>query len=343
LAEAIKGRLTNQKDEPLLRLMVLRNVDPGNTKVIYSGERSVEQLLKSAEAWTAAFRTVPPVRFRVPVGRGKPVLERGPRAIPPAALVPLSKTQFIRGGREKQEIIGNPFADALTVFWGSEQAAARAAGHWLRLFLRRRGEFLVGIGQARRLGLDAMKDFKKGPREALDTVSVLHVLLSKLDPPRPGAVYMNDIAYQFGQVLAAADTLHKGYCQDKRGGAVPPSLIGNSVLPMAQNNPHRALAALGRRWHVYSIWAKTKELPAKPTETMERKQRDRIYDIRNGIFAIRNVEPLARSLAESLPATADNDAFRAELLLGYMAGPPITKANDESESKDDVSSPDDAQ
>jgi hypothetical protein len=198
------------------------------------------------------------------------------------------------------------------------------------------------MGQAQRLGLDALKEFKNGAREVLDTVSVLHVLLSKLDPPHTGAVYMNNLAYQLGQVLAAADTLHKGYCQDKRGGAVPPNLIGNSVLPMAQNNPHRALAALGRRWHVYSIWAKTRELPAKPPEKMERKQRDSIYDIRNGVYALRNVESLAKSLAERLPTTAD-DAFRAELLLGYMAGPPVTKANDEPESNDDASSHDDAQ
>ena len=331
LAEAVRGRITNQQDESLLRVMVLRRVDPGNRKVIYSGEQSVARLLQAAEEWTAGFRLVPPVRLPVPVGRGKPPAQRMPGPIPPAALVPLSRSQFIRGGRERQDMIGGSYADALMVFWGSEPLARRAAGRWLRLLLPRRRELLAGIGQARIIGMEALKDFKNGAKESLDTISTFHVLLAKLG--RSGECYMNDTAYQFGQILAAADVLHRGYCQDRRGGAIPPNLIGNSVLPMAQTNPRRAAAALGRRWHVYSIWAKTTDVPGKPPESADPKSRQKIYDIRNAIFVLRNAAPLARSLEGRLPSTA-NDEFRAELLLGYMAGLPIPKVADPTSDND---------
>ena len=45
---------------------------------------------------------------------------------------------------------------------------------------------------------------------------------------------MQGTAFKLGQLLAAADIVHAGYCADVRGGAVPPALLGNQVFAMAQ-------------------------------------------------------------------------------------------------------------
>ncbi len=67
---------------------------------------------------------------------------------------------------------------------------------------------------------------------------------------------MFDAAFRLGQLLAAADVVHIGYCMDVRGGNVPPTLIGNAVFGLAGANPMRALSMLQGRWKPYDAWAK---------------------------------------------------------------------------------------
>jgi hypothetical protein len=185
---------------------------------------------------------------------------------------------------------------------------------------------LEGVGHAQGRGFDDLKEFDR--REALNTVTLLGLLLHKLGRTREE--YMKEVAYKLGRLLATADALHAGYNASERGGsALPPRLIGNAVLPLAQSDPTRALDVLGRRWAVYAGWAKRNagfrvpESKSDGTDEKARQENARAWQIRNGITAARRAADLAKDLHGRLPRRSGvNDEFRAELLLGYLAGPP---------------------
>jgi hypothetical protein len=190
------------------------------------------------------------------------------------------------------------------------------------MVLARREALVSGTAHAQRRGFDSLKDFDR--REALRTVTMLGLLTYKLG--RSKEVYMSDTAFKLGQLLAAADIVHAGYCADVRSGAVPPSLLGNQVFTMAQTAPAEALAALCRRWKPYDGWAKKaareRDRADRLVASKDAKEQRRGWDIRKALRHAREMGPLAEGLGPALAGCEVNDTFRAELLLGYIAGLP---------------------
>ena len=137
---------------------------------------------------------------------------------------------------------------------------------------------------------------------------------------------MNDTAFKLGQLLAAADVVHAGYCADVRGGDVPPSLLGNQVFAMAQTAPTKALATLCRRWKPYDGWAKKAARKPNRVESLiasnNKDDQQRGWDIKKALRYAREVGPIASELAASLGGCRVDDVFRAELLLGYISALP---------------------
>jgi len=131
---------------------------------------------------------------------------------------------------------------------------------------------------------------------------------------------MNEAAFKLGQLLAVADVVHVGYCMDVRGGHVPPTLLGNSVLAVAQADPTRALALLCRRWKPYAAWAK-KPAAWDNGEALKKTNVSGGIAVQKAVSHARRADELALSLHDLLPSIAD-DMFRAELLLGYLTGLP---------------------
>ena len=358
-------------EEPRLSLTVIRQVDPANRKVIHHDLVPLGRLKEAAESWAAAARDAPPVRVRVWSKKRKRPLDGRLWPVAPAALVGLSKSQFIRGGEDRQDVVGGSFADALAAFWGptgqtpSEGPRAKAARKWLRTLARRHGPLLVRVGGAGRGLADVKPNYVA---DALKAAAALHVLLARLgrfvppsDPHVPDSAsdhaelprtYMNDPAFLLGRLLAAADDLHRGYCFDVRGGSVPPLLMGNALMPMAQARPAGAVAALCRRLTPYHGWAvrkKSRELadgrrpPAEAaggnsSPAAQKKERTRRSIVNSGIWWAFNLKPLALELAGQLSGIKPSDEFRAELLLGYLAGPPDRAKR---ESPDDAPVPPD--
>jgi hypothetical protein len=111
---------------------------------------------------------------------------------------------------------------------------------------------------------------------------------------------------------------------DRRNGGIPPTLLGNAVFTMAQKDPIRALALLGRRWKPYGAWAKQPNairMAKPPTDAAKREEVDRHWAIRRALSQAHRAEELTRELHGHLPSET-SDLFRAELLLGYVAGLP---------------------
>jgi len=330
--DAIKAKVGEDFRRTPVEVCVLRKVDPANRKVIYHRATSVGELWDAASAWADGERNLPGwLRLRVPRGHGEKAEWRSPGDVEPLKLPALTRCQYIRGGTAREDVVGLPARNAFALFL-MEGDFCRRARSTLRLMINRHGLLLSGSAHALRKGVDHAKEFDRSA--ALRSLTVIGVLLSKLGQRKEA--YMEATAFQLGQLLAVADAVHVGYCADRRRGDVPPVLLGNSVLTIARSNPIRALAILGQRWKPYGAWAKQSsireqaEILRMSTDPKEEARGWAI--IRAQSQALRAAE-LTRELHDHLPTTVD-DVFRAELLLGYIAGLPRREARPGTEDDD---------
>lgn len=154
---------------------------------------------------------------------------------------------------------------------------------------------------------------------------------------------MSDDAFRLGQLLAAADVIHVAYCADLRGGDVPPSLLGNSVLTVAGSHPKRALAILESRLKPYLAWAKREErlrskirdMKTAEPKTEEQKKANRLsWAISDGFYSAPRLRTLVNDLRTVISVDRTDNSFKAELLLGYLAGFPPKKIDKQSNLED---------
>jgi len=101
---------------------------------------------------------------------------------------------------------------------------------------------------------------------------------------------------------------------------------------MAQASPTKALATLCRRWKPYDGWAKKAARERNRAEQLAASknadERQRGWDIRRALRHAREIGRLADELGPALADCKVNDTFRAELLLGYIAGLPKAQRDD---------------
>jgi hypothetical protein len=317
LIDAIKGKTSEDFRKTPVQVCLLRKVDEGNRKALLHRRVTVGQLYDCAEQWARAQRNLPDWLF---------LWHKKAQSLTPLSIPALTRRQFVRAGTEATDAIGLPAAEAFSLFL-QEGDATRLARRFLHVALRRHHQLLEATAHAKHgarvSGLDT--------GTALRVLTLLAVLLNVMG--KRGGSWMNEAAFRLGQLLSIADVVHAGYCADVRQGRVPPALVGNAVLTMAQANPAKALAALGRRWKPYASWAKRASATeaAKLRDSAKPDQKDRGWKISQAIWQHRRAAEICAALHGQLPQTAD-DVFRAELLLGYVAGlPPKTKG----ESDDD--------
>lgn len=165
---------------------------------------------------------------------------------------------------------------------------------------------------------------------------------------------MSGLGFRLGQLLAAVDMVHVGYCIDVRKGSIPATLIGNAAFSVAGSNPSRALSILQGRWAPYDAWTKDrldledkigdffkkarpqrerakalkaegKEDEATKMERQAAKDEAPGWAMRDALAQAANFRELCPKLAADLAGEPISDTFRAELLLGYLAGPPRKK------------------
>jgi hypothetical protein len=328
-----RGILAQEYSQNEVLVLVLRIVDPANRKVIYHRNTSAIHFFEAAKLWQKATKNVPDwIGFRLPVKGERELVLRRPPHVSPLSIIPLSRAQFVNGGRRRLDLIGVTATDAFGLFL-QEGSVEQRACKMLRLLTQRHGSLLSGLTAARAKGIDHLKEFdpKANLRpDALRSVTWIGVLLHRLGHWKEA--YMSDAGFRLGQFLAAADTIHIGYCNDLRDGAVPPSLIGNSVLALAGANPVRALSVLHARLKPYLSWAKRLDAIFAEAAKLERDgKKGRAIAIRQAASQARRVDQIAVDLHLLLApyqtrTKAPDDAFKAELLLGYMAGlPPANK------------------
>jgi len=317
-------------------VLVLRAVDPANRKTIYQRRAKAVDFFEAAKRWKQATSNTPDwLGFRMPVKDEPGLIFRKPPCVAPLSVVPLSRTQFANGGRRRVDVIGVTAATAFGVFL-HEGDFGRSARTVLRLLVQRHGALLAGLAEARSKGIEHLKDFDPKTdlrRDALRSATWLGALLHHLG--RNKEDYMSDAGFHLGQLLAAVDVVHVGYCMDVRDGSIPSSLLGNALLGLAAERPHGALKLLLKRWPPYAAWAKNEP---KVRAEAAKADKNKAIALRKALSQARRVGPIAEVLSEQLRELDGKtfDCFQADLLLGYMAGlPPAAKISDEDSGAGD--------
>lgn len=131
---------------------------------------------------------------------------------------------------------------------------------------------------------------------------------------------MNKAPFLVGRMLSLADVLHKEYCQHNRDGKIPPKLIGNSLMPVATDNPQAGLARLRERIMVYQGWANTIQGG----------------DCGLAKWALARMGEVAQKLTDTELPDSTTDADQAQMLLGYLSSWKNAKTDDEDNEDSEI-------
>jgi hypothetical protein len=350
IIDHMRGLLKRTQPEDEVNVLVLRTVDPANRKVIYHRRTTSAKLWQAARHWQAGVSNVPTwLCFPVPGKAKTEVVRQHAPYVAPLSITSLSRIHFVNGGQRRVKVIGVSAATAFSLFL-REGNAQKCAHDLLRLLVRRHGALLSGLAATRFKGIEHLKSFDPRAdlrRDALRSITWIGALLHHLGRLKartsemPEVIsYTEDLAFRLGQFLAAVDLIHIGYCADMRNGSVPPTLIGNSVFSIAGSDPTRALSILQSRLKPYLGWARRADtIRAKAEEEERRGNKGRAIALRQGLSQARRANDVVKDLHRMLGLHNSNrrkpdDVFKAELLLGYVAGlPPVPKGIEEAPGK----------
>lgn len=321
-------------------------LDKANRKINYSTTSTLENVRLAAQEWVSGGNNTPNFKLRAQVAKNKKLYSPWP--LSPSSCVEVSRNVFKKEGVTVKEVMLNKngrkvkpppsigFPDIMRLFFSKGDIATQLAKRCLMKLSIQYEPLLSHCALSKVYSVlpkkvqDKKPKFKTNPKnntQALNAVTLLAVLLYKIG--RNKEVYMNGFAYQLGQLCSAIDELHIGYCKSVRGGQIPNTLIGSLTYGMALQNPTKALAQLAPRIRPYETWAK-KELT---------KSKDKFSDdkaIKAGIFAYKWLSGQSEKLSSHFSENDEksNDSYKAELMLGYLAGRPFEKTNSQLNSKE---------
>lgn len=276
-----------------IQIFVLRKIDKGRTKVVYTRQTNPYELEKQSEAWTVGCMNLPAFAF------GQPNVP-----------FPLDAADILnRFWNQKGESITDKFKPVpkyhgMEVLMDSKYPVA-ADLHCLAEKATSIGAFLgntLAEGNLYHPIWDKIKDM----------LALMGLLLYR---DRIGKdAYMESLPYLYGQLLKVSDELHALYCQVMRSGDLPPQLAGGGLYQAAVEAPVRTLNLLGQRMTPYISWAKTyrtKNASEKGKESWKAGWFISLYEnIAAELFAAWNTQ------------TRFNDEKKALLFLGYLASFP---------------------
>lgn len=324
LIEMFKGKdLSLDATVNFVEIIVL---DKANRKINFSTTAKVGQLIKSVKSWQQACKNSPNFKLLSQLDKAQKKM-CSPWAISPQQVIYLSRQKYIRDGSDSTNLVGISFADVMKLFLGQDNQVL--AKRCLQRIDRQYQPLLnyCTLSRLQRVFETKahIKTDTKLNAQALSAVTLMTLLLFKIG--RTKEIYMKDFAFQLGQLCSAMDELHIGYCKSERNGSIPNTLLGNQVYGMALLDPIKAMAVLASRRKPYDSWVK--RMMAKNTRTDDKA-------ITAAIFAQIWMSKLAKPLSEFLSQSnlTRPDTYKAELMLGYLAGRPFEQSKTSTESKD---------
>jgi len=304
-----------------LQVFVLRQVSQGQVQVVLSRTLNPMQIITGSKLWNEGAGNLPPISIPLPKEKGKAPEDSRPMAPYPDQIVRLLSRQWIREGakKDKQEpftpVAGPSLGSVIDLLVREPGKFENIAHDLLRRCLVQIGPLLEGlIGAIRTNKKENYEQYPMGNRyPALIACSTIGLVLHALNSRKED--YMQDSVFLVGKMLALADDIHRSYCEVVRGGSLPPSLLGNSLLSTAMENPTRAVAVLGDRLKIYIGWVKT----AKEPQGTDKAAEESLIAIRTARNRRAQYEAFVESVHDQGLPTKMDDVAKAHLLLGYLA------------------------
>ncbi len=318
ICESFTGRDIDLEIEPRIDFLVLRKINDGVQKAIFSSSQRLEKLSRDSKNWNQAGKNTPPIRLAFFKKGDETSRFLLPSPISPKPFAMLFKKHYAGNIERKQtNVPGLPFAEAMMLFL-NEQCDTDLVNRLLNKLLIQFSNLLeqAALGKTKPA---------KHHRDARNAISAMGILLYKLN--RRKEVYMNELAYKLGQFCSVLDEIHTGYCASERNGQMPGRLVGNQTYAAAIINPIKALGITAQRFAVYQAWAKRNSQQTDEqikNRKIKKELEKEIKKAKYAYFWLRdNCADLQSLIREELPAATA--ASRAELLLGYLAGRPFDK------------------
>ena len=315
------GTIVRELPSSKLRILALRQVSPGQVQVVLFRTLDPMQIITGATIWSEGAANLPPISVPLPIEKGEAPKEGLPITPYPDQIVRLLSRQWIRDGakKDKQEpfspISGPSLGSVIDLLVHEPGKYESTARDLLRRSLIQIGPLLEGLAGA--LRTNKKERYEQYPvknrYQALTACSMIGLVLHALNSRKEN--YMQDSVFAIGKMLALADDIHRSYCEIVRGGSLPPSLLGNSLLSTAMANPARAMAVLGDRLKIYVGWAKTVKEPQGTDKDVEASR----IAIRTARKRLVQYGPFAESVADQGLPTKMDDMAKAHLMLGYLA------------------------
>ena len=282
-----------------IRLFVLRKIDKARTKIVYTKQTDPYELEKCSEEWTLGCENLP----SFPFGN-------------PNAIYPLDAADILnRFWKQNGEITTDKFAP-VPKFHGIE--ILMDTNLPVRKDMHRLSESAITIGAF--FGNHSARKNMRDPawEKAKDMLALIGLFLYRENIRKDD--YMENMPYNYGQLLKAADELHALYCNVVRNGDVPPQLVGSSLFQNAAETPIRTLNLLSQRMMPYYSWAKSYRLKGIMADGKESWRAGWLY---------RLCEKTMDKLQGTWTAqTRFSDEEKAQLFIGYLAAFP-KKGQDE--------------
>jgi hypothetical protein len=304
ICAALEG-IVKKRPQSRLNIILLRKADKEKKQVVLAESPTVQEVLDAARLWQKGAANVPDVTVPIPGPKGQKGIEGRPNAPYPDQVVRLLAEEWVTLGMRSNKVEGVGLSQVLDFMLRKQGKWESTARQMLHLALHRTCPLFLGVfGALHANDLQRWQAYRPESRETtLRAVSVLGILLHSLG--RRKETYVSDTAFLIGQLLSRADTLHREYCRLVRNGSIPPQLIGNGLMPVAADNPADAVDRLRERINVYKAWA----------------DQGRGEEHALAKWAVGEIGRVCQLLPRPLPSRTDQ-AFRAELFLGYMARTP---------------------
>jgi CRISPR-associated protein (Cas_Csd1) len=289
VVSALKGLIAEVPDLSIT-VVVIAKADTARKKLLYSRQFTARRMIDAAYEWLEAARNHPAVFIRT-FEADAPVWRRPP--IPfPDQVVRLINTCWDSQGEKSQVVSNVRIGLALSLLLETGHTLAEAVHEALRVLVSNVTPLVLALARAH-IQNRVAKAATTGDIPHL-VPSILGLLLAKAGHKKGD--YMAENAYLIGRLMSLADEFHRNYCRHERKGLpLPPSLIGNSLMPTALENPTAGLARLAERLTLYQRVADT-------------GLRDEAGAVSRGIDK------------NALPPRC-SDAEKAQMLLGYLARP----------------------
>lgn len=288
------------KDKPeSVQVFVLKKIDNGRTKILYSQSASADALMHAAENWEMACNDLPGFAAMKP---------STPFPVNVAAIV----NQVWRQNGESSTVSAMHPYEGIELFL--HQAQHRLLLHELHILVQHGMPLFIHAGPLLHSG-------RKCSRVAQleQILPVLSMLLFFSGNRKDD--YMEATPYLMGQLLKASDELHALYCKVVRNNQIPPQLVGSALFVAASETPGRTLSQLSVRMAPYLSWAKQYRTKNEDSSGLAG-------------WYLKVFEQIANKLATeySVPMRW-SDAQKAQLFIGYLASFPKQEKQDESNAE----------